>query len=494
MSVSKLYHPSPVAGEKAPPEKASLSRRLLLLPAWVLPACLILAFGGIFAAAYRDQLLPALPVKATPAVLLAGIETSTKEAPNVESQPARPAAETMLFQAGGWFEPDPLPIFAIALTDGVIRQVHVLEGQEVSKGQLLAELIDEDARIALSAADRSHTKAVQEAKLQQVLVSVAEAEAAAVEDQVRVAEARLAEERDNLARLARIPAGSVSDQERSRARFLVEGQGAEVAARKSQMAAARAKVEAARSQIAVLEAAVATALVEVEKQKLALSRTRITSPVDGVILELHAAPGQKKLLAMDDHQSATIATLYEKGKLQARVDVPLANARGLRVGQRVVVVSDFLPDVEFAGVVSRVAGSANVQRNTLQAKVRILKPDARLRPEMLCRVKFMGNAEGEAEAPTTGSASGKFMTNHDASRAVMVPEEAILANANGTTMVWMISPEGTTASQRSVTLGTERREGFVAIASGLLPGELVILPPHDPLTEGRRVRPVSSAK
>ena len=314
----------------------------------------------------------------------------------------------MLFQAGGWIEPDPLPIYAIALADGVISKVHVLEGQEVKKGQLLAELIADDAKIALAAAERAHERAVAEAEFQRVQVAVAAADAAAMGDQVSAGDAKLEEERDNQARLARIPAGSVSDQERARSKFTVAGQVAEVAARKSQHAAALAKVEAARAQATVLQAAVAAAAVEVDKQKLQLSRMQIPSPVDGVVLELHAAPGQKKLLAMDDHQSATIASLFEKGKLQARVDVPLADARGLSVGQEAVITSDFLPNTEFRGVVSRIVGSANLQRNTLQAKVRIMDPDPRLRPEMLCRVKFLepqGSGAADAAQPTQGAAT-----------------------------------------------------------------------------------------
>jgi HlyD family secretion protein len=499
MSLSQLYQPA--ISTHTPPTRGGLRRRILLLPAWLLPVTLVAAFAGLFVFVFRDRLLPALPVNAVPAILLTDIEpVATLTAQAGEHAPANKQAETtrapsppagkMVFQAGGWIEPDPLPIYAIALADGVISKVHVLEGQEVKKGQVLAELIADDAKIALAAAERAHDRAVQEAKLQEVQVAVAEADAAAMADQIKSAEAKLAEERDNQTRIARIPAGSVSDQERTRAKFVVEGQVAEVAARKSQHAASLAKVSAARAQSAVLQAAVAVALVEVDKQKLLLSRMQIPSPVDGVVLELHAAPGQKKLLAMDDHQSATIASLFEKGKLQVRVDVPLADARGLSVGQQAVITSDFLPNAEFRGVVSRIVGSANLQRNTLQAKVRIIDPDPRMRPEMLCRVKFLepvagaGGAKDAKPAPPSASPN----PTADASRAVMVPEAAVIPGPDDSATVWAIWPDGVTASKRSVTLGTLKREDHVAVSSGVLPGELIILPPHDQLAEGRRVR------
>lgn len=396
MSLSELYQSSgpaasvdlsaaaPVASSS--PESRSLWRRLLRLPAWLLPLSLIAAFGTVFAVVYRDQLLPAPVVKVSRAVLLADLDAvpptaaghtsdHAAVAPRTSSvpSPSLPVAGTakMLFQAGGWVEPDPLPIHAVALTDGVIEKVNVLEGQEVKKGQVIAELISEDIRLTLKAAERTLAETEAAVSLQTVQVEVAIAEARALQDQVTVAEARLAEEKDNLARLERIPTGSVSEQDRARARFVVQGQVAEVAARQSQHFAAVAKVQAARAQTQVLTAAVASARVMVEKQQLALTRIQIVSPVDGVILALKAAPGQKKVMNMDEHDSSVVATLFEKGHLQVRVDVPLSEARGLTVGQPAIITSDFLPQVEFKGVVTRIVGAADLQRNTLQAKVQV---------------------------------------------------------------------------------------------------------------------------
>ncbi|MEZ0274566.1 MAG: hypothetical protein ACAH88_06650, partial [Roseimicrobium sp.] len=125
MSVSDLYTPSqPLpnattsAAGAAPSQKSNLRRRLLLLPAWLLPAALIVAFAALFAFVFRDRLLPALPVNVAPAILLADIEQQAaaldadKPAGHHAPTPAPAPATTtqqMLFQAAGWFEPDPLP-------------------------------------------------------------------------------------------------------------------------------------------------------------------------------------------------------------------------------------------------------------------------------------------------------------------------------------------------------------------------------------------------
>jgi len=475
MSLSHLYQKSAASSDVAAPTAPAKRRFRVRLPAWTLPVGIVTAFVGLFAFVIRDRLIPATVVRVTPAVLLADLEAATENPADPGTGLAPDYSAAMLFQAAGWFEPDPLPIRATSLTDGVLESVHVLEGQSVTTGQPLANLIDEDAELALAAAERARDATVAEHHMHLANIPAAEADAEAILDRIEAAEAKLAEAVDRYDRLAPLrDKGSVSKQEVVAAELAVNAQSAEVKALRGDHRSALAKVESIRTQSKVFEAEIAASEVTVREKSLALARTAIASPIDGIVLELKAAPGQKKMLGMDDPDSATIAVLFETGKLQARVDVPLADARGLAVGQAALITSDFLPNTEFRGVVSRIVGSADLQRNTLQAKVRVLDPDPRLRPEMLCRVKFLG-----APDPSAESRSG------DSSRAVMAPEAA-LASPDG--RAWILSPDGSHAEDRALELGPLRRDGHVAVASGLLAGELLILPPHAQLEAGRRVR------
>ena len=63
------------------------------------------------------------------------------------------ASSDAVVQAPGWVEPDPFGIYAGALTEGVVRDVLVLEGDAVSAGQPVAYLVDDDARLALQQAE-----------------------------------------------------------------------------------------------------------------------------------------------------------------------------------------------------------------------------------------------------------------------------------------------------------------------------------------------------
>ena len=95
-----------------------------------------LVFGGFLVllglSAY-SEFVPAVTVHASPVI-------SKKVAGGV--------AGAVTVQAAGWVEADPYKSYVTALTDGVIQEVLVFEGDIVQKGQVVATLIDEDARLA----------------------------------------------------------------------------------------------------------------------------------------------------------------------------------------------------------------------------------------------------------------------------------------------------------------------------------------------------------
>jgi multidrug efflux pump subunit AcrA (membrane-fusion protein) len=124
-------------------------------------------------------------------------------------------------------------------------------------------------------------------------------------------------------------------------------------------------------------------------------------------------------------------------------------------------------------VVTRITGEADLQRNTLQAKVRIENPSDQLRPEMLCRVEFMHAARRPASgsAPAAGSLS------------TWIPSNALDGDA-----VWFCDPDSKRVSRRAVKSTGETKDGFLRIAGGLKPGEWVVVSPNG-LSDGQRVKP-----
>lgn len=466
--------------DSAPTVSRAVAWRDRLAP--LLPVALVLGFAILFFIVVGDRLLPAREVVLETVVTLeTGAGASLEAAP---ADPVDPADAAMLFQASGWVEPDPLPVKATALIDGVVEEVNVLEGDTVKKGQLLATLIADDAKLNLLTAESRLVSLRASAEAQDAQTTIIEAEVATLEKQVAAATARRAELEDQVRRVDSVAAsgsGAVAEREVVLARLRLATQSAEVEALIASGDELSGRLRQQEAIIREFDARIAEAETEVERRRLELERTRIVSPLDGAVLRLVAVPGEKRMLGMDHTDSSTIAILYQPEHLQVRIDVPLAEASKLAVGQMVRLRSGLLADQVFFGEVTRIAGEADLQRNTLQVKVRIVDPDPRLRPEMLCRAEFLAprtspeSEGGDASVPRGGL-------------SLFVPETALAAMEGNRATVWRIDESGDRVVAGEVVLGEERRETYRLVIEGLRPGDRVVVDPPADLENGERVR------
>ncbi len=379
----------------------------------------------------------------------------------------------MLFQASGWIEPDPLPIKATSLVDGVIEKVEILEGQLVKKDEILVTLISIDARLALATAEQKHRTLQSTRDAHFAAIEAAKEKLKGIQSMAQVAQALREEAADRYARLHDLPAGAVPAQEIVSARIRVTQVDSQHLAAVAAIGEVTAEIARLEIETRVRESEIRSAEIEVEKATLALSRTIIKAPTDGRVLRLLAVPGQKKMLQDNDVESSTIAILYDPAKLQVRVDVPLADAAGLQIGQAAKIRCSLLPEKILEGVVTRIAGEADLQRNTLQAKVSITTPVEQLRPEMLCRVEFQALAKPGTSTPQAVSGS----------IATWISEAAIKEG-----VAWVCDPESKRVQRREIKTTSEKREGHIRIAEGLRPGEWVVLSPQD-FKQDQRVKP-----
>ena len=464
--LTSLQNPDP---EPPPPGR----RRL---PATLLPIGLLLAFIAIFGLMFGSRLLPATEVTTAPVIALR-LDPGESATP-ASSSPTEGNRNELLFQSSGWVEPDPYVINVPALINGVIKEVLILEGQHVQKGDILATLIDDEAQLDVQHA----TQAIATLNATRIAhcaqIPVLNAEMQAIQKKIVSAEALHAELLDVATRLASVPAGSVSAREVRQAQLKVDAQKAVIAEATAELSGVIAQINKVNLEELSVNARISAAQTELTRMKLALERTVIRAPIDGIVLHLHAEPGKKRMLESDDPKSAVIVELYDPGKLQARIDVPLSEAASLQIGQPVTLTTDFLPDTRLTGEVTRIVGEADLQRNTLQAKVRLHKPDPRLRPEMLVRAAFH---PGSSSSPgnSTSNSSGQNL-------AIFVPVASLFDRSQQSAQVWTI--ENDRARLRTLTLGSDQREGHIQVIKGLRPGDQVVLPPFDTLKENRRIR------
>ncbi|MGA0369621.1 MAG: efflux RND transporter periplasmic adaptor subunit [Kiritimatiellia bacterium] len=459
-------NPSQLDSLRRTPARATSSPVRFRRASLFLPA-LLLGFLLLSLLIFGDRLRPGLSVQTAPALLLDAGTQSAQEA----------TAGHILTQASGWIEPDPYPLYVPVKVDGIVETVEVLAGQLVQKGQLLATLDPVDFEIELKALEAAHSSAQAQQQEKEQAVKRAEAETLRAEAGIEAARARLREQEDRLRRVLALDPGVLPEDERLQVEREVAVGRADLAAAEAEWKGHLAHQDVERAAIESAKARISELQARREQARINLKRTRIYAPIDGRVLKRHASPGGKRMRGMDDPHSAIIVSLYDPQQLQVRVDVPLADAAKMEPGLPARVSLSPFPDQEFRGEITRILGEADLSRNTLQVKVKILDPHPAMRPEMLCRVEFLG-------LPKSGNpASTSFRT----SETVWIPRAALRAGNE----VWIVDPLRATASLRSVTPGKETREDYVEIREGIRPGERVILHPPAGLKEGSRVNPLS---
>jgi HlyD family secretion protein len=192
-----------------------------------------------------------------------------------------------------------------------------------------------------------------------------------------------------------------------------------------------------------------------------------------------ASPGDKLVMNMDDAHSLHAVRLYDPAHLQVRVDIPIADAAKVGVGQTAQIVVAVAPDRTYNGKVTRIVNEADIQKNTLQVKVAITDPTAELKPEMLARVRFN---------PPTLVAT----TRSTAGQTVFAPLH-LIHRMGDTAMAWVVDPRRGIATHRTIQLGQTQQDGWVAVISGLAPGDQVIAD-NEGLRDGQRIRVAGEAE
>ena len=372
-----------------------------------------------------------------------------------------------------------MPVKATTLISGVVDKVFVLEGESVGEGDIIATLVDDDAELDLATAEASLRLMESRLVSNEADQDATRASIDVHTKRLKAAEALLVFRLEEADRPDAGPEG-IPETTIIESRQKAVAQRSEIEAIESEVAEAMAQLRRILSLREELQAEIALAQTEVERRKLALDRTRIRAPISGRVMRLFAKPGQQRMLGPENHDSAAIAYLYDPDKLQARIDVPLSEAAQLKTGQAALVRSNFLPDSVFRGVVTRITGEADLQRNTLQAKVAIESPDGRLRPEMLCRAEFL--------APVVGDREGMDSTHVGLTKIrLYVPESALMGRIDSFAEVWILDESNERIRRQRVKLEDERREDYIRVGDGLRPGDRVVANPRPDLRAGERV-------
>jgi HlyD family secretion protein len=295
-----------------------------------------------------------------------------------------------IFAGGG-----PVSIDTVAVTKGVIEQTVAATGRleplrvisvgAETSGQIASVHVDVGARVR-----RGET-------LAEIDPSRAEASFRQGEAQVAVAEASLLQANATIQRLelqARDASRVLSRAQTLRQQGVLAERGletAEVAVR-----TAEADLEGARATAAVRRAEISRARAALFEARTTLVRSRIVSPIDGVVVKRAAEPGQT--LASSFQAPLLFEIADDPSKLRLVLDIHEADVGTVAPGQLVRFRVQSLPERSFQGSIVRVAPQGRTVEGAVvfPVVVDIANPDGTLRPSMTVEAEVVTRREGNA--------------------------------------------------------------------------------------------------
>jgi len=214
----------------------------------------------------------------------------------------------------------------------------------------------------------------------------------------------------------------------------------------------------------VVETELAETRAEWERSQLTETRSRLVTPIAGVILRL-CRDDQGQPLADGNlvSQGFEVARVAPVGELVGDVDLVGPDLARVRAGLPARIRQHAWEGRTFEGRVLRLAPTLDPLTRTLRAEVGVDNSEGLLRPGMFVEVTLI--AQRHVDVP-------------------VVPREA-LAERGGLKVVFVL--EGQRVSRREVLLGLGDDE-VVEIKSGLEVGERVVVRGLETLTDNARVR------
>ena len=320
---------------------------------------------------------------------------------------------------------------------GKVREVLIEEGQRVEAGQVMATLdpIDADAQRSLS-----------------------RAQLGAAQSQVTGVQARLKQAEADAARLSRL----VAQQLVSRSQY-------------DQAIATR---DALRAELLTAQRNAKAASDGLRIADIGVDNTVVRAPFAGVVTAKAAQPGEivSPLSAGGGFTRTGIGTIVDMDSLEVEVDVGEAFIGRVQPQMPVQATLNAYPDWKIPAEVIAVIPTADRGKATVKVRIALKSKDPRIVPDMGVTVSFL------EKAPEAGA---------EPRRGVRVPAAAIVQRDGGDA-VFVVGGEGV-VERRTVqaggALGDDRE-----VASGLAPGESVVVDPPADLADGMQVAEAPAAK
>ncbi|CAH9017986.1 efflux RND transporter periplasmic adaptor subunit [Candidatus Nitrosacidococcus sp. I8] len=341
-----------------------------------------------------------------------------------------PAQNYTLFNATGYVVPQTKADIASKGT-GQLEVLNVEEGDHIKKGDIIAQLENQDVLAAQA----------------QAKANIAVAKAGLLEAQAELENAQI-----ELTRLVGLAKRKLATQ--------------------SAYDAAEARYNTAKAAIQSAEATITATKAAYQAAKVAVEYTLIRAPFDGVILEKHADVGDVIVpLSPATQSKGAVVSMADMSTLQIEADVSEANLMQVEIHQPCQIQFDAFPDKRIRGRVHMIVPTVDRSKATVLVKISFIDQDKRILPDMSARVSFLSQA----------------LSPEDLTPRTVIPKTAIVTKNNQN---YAFQIQDNIAHLTTLILG-EAWGDSVVLKQGLNLDDEVVINPPETLKDNARILPIT---
>lgn len=160
----------------------------------------------------------------------------------------------------------------------------------------------------------------------------------------------------------------------------------------------QAEYDAADARYRRVLASIAVAKASVAGAEVALENTLIRAPFDGTVLTKNADVGEMVApMAASIGSRSAVVTLADMSSLEVEADVSESNIDRIKPDQPCEIVLDAYPSDRYQGFVSKIVPTADRAKATVMVKVRFRSYDSKVLPEMSAKVHFLARPASDEE-------------------------------------------------------------------------------------------------
>ncbi|PYS55462.1 MAG: secretion protein HlyD [Acidobacteria bacterium] len=288
-------------------------------------------------------------------------------------------------------------------TMGRIVRLPVKEGDNVREGDLLLRLESVQTEAEVRSAEASLDAAQAELEGMSAQIRSADAAVNSAKAEITRSEADLNRAKQNFDRAERMSKdGLISREQHERAKADLDIAAAQLGSARARLAQTEAQAAQAvkqRDGVALRITQQRSSLVRARDQ---LSKTTISSPLEGVITYLPVNEGEIAIVGVQNQPGTILMTIADMSVITAEVKVDETDIVNVKIGQEARIKVDALGDRVLMGRVSEVGNSALTRSGTTisaassaqEAKdfkvvVTLDEPPQELRPGLSCTATIM---------------------------------------------------------------------------------------------------------